>query len=68
LSKVWLIVDSREAAAQPDIIAKLERRFVVEKKFLSSGDYLFSNGVCVERKTGLNFYQDVINGHLFEQL
>jgi len=64
-----LLIDSNEAAVSaPDIAKKLRARFKVKIQHLDTGDYWFNNGICIERKTGMNFYQDILNRHLFEQL
>lgn len=63
-----IIIDSNEAVKCAEIKDYLSQRFNVRVQHLDAGDYLFGSGICVERKTGLNFYQDVVSRHLWEQL
>jgi len=68
LRKPSVIIDSREASTAQYIADVLNSRLETEITKLDAGDYLFSNGVAVERKAGLNLYHDLLNSHLFEQL
>jgi len=66
--KPSVIIDSREASTARYIADMLKSKLETEIMKLDAGDYLFSNGVAVERKAGLNLYNDLITNHLFEQL
>jgi len=63
-----IIIDSREASQAEYIVQQLKKKIPVLIKKLDAADYLFNNNVAVERKSGLNLYQDIISRRLFEQL
>ncbi|MFX0115511.1 MAG: ERCC4 domain-containing protein [Candidatus Hodarchaeota archaeon] len=61
-----IIVDKRE----PEVILNEFKRLgvVVLKKNLSVADYVVSERIAIERKTGADFVSSIIDGRLFEQL
>jgi len=63
-----VIVDTREASQAQYIVNQLRKKIPVSFEKLDAADYLFNNDVAVERKSGLNLYQDIISRRLFEQL
>ena len=63
-----IIIDTREAVAVPDIVEALKARFDVEIKKLDSGDFVFGNGVAIERKTMNDLMKSQTQGRLADQL
>ena len=61
-----VIVDTREPET---ILGELRRLKVrVHEESLSVADYVVSNRIGIERKTGMDFVSSIIDGRLFEQL
>ena len=62
-----IIVDDREKAS--GIVGLLEKSGIVVKlKRLRCGDYYIKPDWVIERKTGLDFNQSLIDGRLFKQI
>ena len=64
--KVLVFVDYREDSCKIKEHLK-EMNAIVKEIPLKIGDYLCSDRVCVERKTGDDFVSSIIDGRLFEQ-
>ncbi|MFQ5981721.1 MAG: ERCC4 domain-containing protein, partial [Candidatus Heimdallarchaeota archaeon] len=66
MSQLKIICDNREP---PEIISNLEEMGVqVESKQLEIGDYIVSENVGIERKSGNDFVASLADGRLFEQV
>lgn len=63
---VIIYADTRESGSR--IIPILKKICTVREKRLTTGDYLLSDNVAVERKTSEDFVQSVIDGRLFRQV
>lgn len=64
---LMIIVDDREKAS--GIVELLEKRNIdVSLKRLRDGDYFIQPDWVIERKTGLDFNQSIIDGRLFKQI
>ncbi|UCH32779.1 MAG: hypothetical protein JSV05_05250 [Candidatus Bathyarchaeota archaeon] len=64
--KPKVVVDNREPKAILDEFKRLNIEIV--EKSLSIGDYIISERIAIERKTGQDFASSIIDGRLFEQL
>jgi len=64
---VLILVDDRERPSR--VVAELERLsgVVVKIEHLAVGDYSIDDAVLIERKTGTDFAQSLIDGRLFSQ-
>jgi len=63
--KTVIIVDVREPSELIKELSKYD--CIVRTMSLKLGDYLCSERVCVERKTGDDFISSIVDGRLFEQ-
>ena len=71
--KACIIVDVNEAVQSPEIVSRLSKRLLVEKKPLVYGDYLISpvskKGIIgIERKRLQDLAQSIIDGRLWQQV
>jgi Fanconi anemia group M protein len=64
--KPKVVIDKREPKAILDEFKQLNIEIV--EKSLSIGDYIISERIAIERKTGQDFVSSIIDGRLFEQL
>lgn len=65
--KVRIVVDHREA--RNHVFHSLKRMDTdIVKQQLTTGDYVCSERVCVERKTVSDFIQSIIDGRVFNQV
>ncbi len=65
--KVRVIIDTRELFSE--VVAELSSMDCeIVEKTLTVGDYVCSDRVCIERKTGEDFTASIIDGRLFTQL
>ncbi|RLE57987.1 MAG: hypothetical protein DRJ40_01920 [Thermoprotei archaeon] len=69
MSKVIIVIDSKEYAKASDIAAALRRNFgcVVVVRDLEVGDYVLSERCAVERKTWADFINSIKDGRVFDQ-
>ncbi len=69
MSKVVIIVDSKEYAKAGDVATALRRDFgcVVVVRDLEVGDYVLSERCAVERKTWADFINSIKDGRVFDQ-